>query len=110
MMIYHGSTEIVENPQIITSYTGRDFGIGFYTTDIKEQAERWAKRQANYRNMNMAILNSYEFDDDTPDLKVKTFTDYSIEWLDFVIECRSNPNSKHEYDLIIGKIANDNVG
>lgn len=27
-----------------------------------------------------------------------------------VIQNRSNPNYQHEYDIVIGKIANDNVG
>lgn len=46
MILYHGSSVVVENPQIIQSELGRDFGFAFYTTDIKEQAVRWAKRKA----------------------------------------------------------------
>ena len=42
MILYHGSNVIVETPQIIKTEYGRDFGFGFYTTDIKEQAVRWA--------------------------------------------------------------------
>jgi hypothetical protein len=45
MKLYHGSNVVVEAPQIIRSAIGRDFGFGFYTTDIKEQAERWALRR-----------------------------------------------------------------
>jgi len=110
MKIFHGGTEIVKSPRIISSYTGRDFGIGFYTTDIMEQAIKWAKRQALYRRKDSAILNIYEFDNDVSDLSTKVFNDYSIEWLDFVINCRGNLNYKHTYDLVTGKIANDNVG
>ena len=111
MIIYHGGTDIVEAPRIITSHTGRDFGTGFYTTDIKEQAVKWAKRQALYRKKDDAILNIYEFNDVALEiLKVKTFKDYTMEWLDFVVDCRQNAAFKHEYDLVIGKIANDDVG
>ena len=46
MIIYHGGTEIVKTPGIIKVYSGRDFGAGFYTTSIREQAAKWAVRQA----------------------------------------------------------------
>jgi hypothetical protein len=38
MKLYHGSTVIVDRPQILQTETGRDFGPGFYTTGIKNQA------------------------------------------------------------------------
>ena len=111
MIIYHGGTDVIEVPRIITAYTGRDFGTGFYTTDIKGQAVKWAKRQVLYRKKDDAILNIYEFDDAALGiLKVKTFEDYTMEWLDFVVDCRQNASLRHEYDLVIGKIANDDVG
>ena len=111
MIIYHGGTDIVDAPRIIASYTGRDFGTGFYTTDIKEQAVKWAKRQAWYRKKDDAILNIYEFNDVALEiLKTKTFEDYTMEWLDFVVNCRQNADFRHEYDLVVGKIANDDVG
>ena len=43
-------------------------------------------------------------------MNVKTFEDYTMEWLDFVVDCRQNADFRHEYDLVIGKIANDDVG
>ena len=46
MTVYHGSTLEIIEPKIITSEVGRDFGFAFYTTDIREQAERWAVRRA----------------------------------------------------------------
>jgi hypothetical protein len=111
MIIYHGGTEIVDAPRIFPTFTGRDFGMGFYTTDIRDQAMKWAERQARIRNKPGAFLNTYEFDDSALQiLKVKDFGDYSMEWLDLVIECRRNFSFRHEYDIVIGKIANDNVG
>jgi len=111
MIVYHGGTDIVDAPKIIRKFAGRDFGSGFYTTDIREQAEKWAKRQARYRRKREAVLNSYELDEAVFHcLKVKTFDDYAMEWLDFVISCRRDSNFKHNYDIVIGKIANDDVG
>jgi hypothetical protein len=37
MILYHGGTDIVEKPEIILPLSGRDFGKGFYCTDIPEQ-------------------------------------------------------------------------
>ena len=111
MIIYHGGTEIIEAPRIVKTYTGRDFGAGFYTTDIREQAVKWAVRQARYRKQENAVLNVYELDDIAfKILKVKTFDGYTAEWLDFIISCRQDASFRHEYDFVIGKIANDDVG
>lgn len=40
MIVYHGSTEIVKNPDVCHSYRRLDFGMGFYVTTVKEQAKR----------------------------------------------------------------------
>ena len=46
MIVYHGSIEIVEKPDVLHSHRPLDFGKGFYTTANKVQAEVWAKRKA----------------------------------------------------------------
>ena len=43
MILYHGSTDLVDKPEIRKSDVYLDFGVGFYTTTSFEQAERWAK-------------------------------------------------------------------
>ena len=45
MKLYHGSLEIVSNPEIRTSNRTLDYGMGFYTTTSFEQAEAWVKRR-----------------------------------------------------------------
>lgn len=111
MTIYHGSTDIVRTPRIIRAYTGRDFGAGFYTTEILDQAVKWAARQARYRNRTDAFLNIYDLDDSAlRKLNILDFKDYSMEWLDFVVACRHDADYRHNYDLVTGKIANDDVG
>ena len=111
MIVYHGTTLKIENPEIITSEYGRDFGFAFYTTDIKEQAERWAVRKAKIEKDKdvVPIVNVYEWDD-SQDFSIKRFDEPSKDWLDMVVNCRSNTEFKHDYDIVIGKIANDNVG
>ena len=114
MILYHGTTLEIRNPVIIRSEIGRDFGFAFYTTDIRPQAERWAVRKAKIlaRREGHAvrpIVNVYEWNPETA-LSVKSFDGASLDWLDMVVNCRSNPAFQHPYDIVIGKIANDSVG
>ena len=45
MKLYHGSLEIVKEPQIRLANRTLDYGMGFYTTTSQEQAELWVKRK-----------------------------------------------------------------
>lgn len=41
LTVYHGSVCPVENPLAGVCRPNLDFGVGFYVTDIRAQAERW---------------------------------------------------------------------
>ena len=117
MKLYHGGLVAVESPRIIRSDFGRDFGFAFYTTDIKEQAERWALRRQKsaIRNGDVnakAVVSVFDFDMEAArqQLKFLDFPQASMEWLDLVVACRSNTSFSHGKDVITGKIANDSVG
>ena len=56
MIVYHGGTAIIENPDVKFSKKYLDFGRGFYVTTYKEQAEKWAKRRS-MRNREKAVVN-----------------------------------------------------
>lgn len=109
MIVYHGSTEIVKKPDVKHSYRALDFGLGFYVTTVKEQAERWARRKSDILGKNKAIVNIYQMGDDVNGLHVKTFDEDLEEWIDFVCHCREGGKEYQEYDLISGKVANDKV-
>ena len=115
MILYHGTTMEIPIPRILRSEIGRDFGFAFYTTDIQEQAERWAIRKARIENRRhrkavKPVVNVYEWKDDLSALQIKRFEDASLEWLEMVVRCRGDSNFQHGYDIVEGKIANDNVG
>ena len=111
MILYHGSNVEVKNPKIIKSEKGRDFGCAFYVTPIKEQAERMAKRKQRMNKSASAIVSVFEWNEkEIKRLKYKTFKNPDLEWLDMIIECRTNPFFKHGYDIVEGKIADDSVG
>ncbi len=116
MILYHGSTMEVSQPRILKSEIGRDFGFAFYTTDIQAQAERWARRRAMIESRRtktevQPIVSVYEWNADAAkQLQFLQFDGASMEWLDLVVTCRSQTDYSHGYDIVEGKIANDNVG
>lgn len=116
MILYHGSYTTIDTPKILIQDKGRDFGFGFYTTTIKEQAERWAIRTARLRSRRSdkretAVVNIYEFDEESAKkLNTKSFLNADLDWLELVIKCRSDLSFRHHFDIVSGKIANDNVG
>lgn len=111
MILYHGSDVEVKNPKIIKSEKGRDFGCAFYLTPIKEQAERMAKRKQRMNKTSSAIVSVFEWDKkELNGFKYKIFKNPDLEWLDMIIECRTNPSFNHGYDMVEGKIADDSVG
>ncbi len=109
MIVYHGSIEIVKNPDINHSYRPLDFGKGFYVTTVKEQAEKWARRKADIFNKSKGIVNSYIMSEEKADLNFKSFSDDLVEWIDFVCNCRDEGTEYLKYDVISGKVANDKV-
>lgn len=116
MILYHGSTLEVQTPKILRSELGRDFGFAFYTTDIQKQAERWARRRAMLETRRtktdaLPIVSVYEWDETVVNqLRCLQFDGASMQWLNLVITCRSQIDYSHGYDIVEGKIANDNVG
>ena len=100
MTVYHGGYMPVEQPQIRIGRNTKDFGMGFYCTVIKEQAQRWARRY------DTKIVSIYEVRLNS-DLKIKEFKSMTDEWLDFIIACRSG--KAHDYDIVIGAMANDQI-
>ena len=109
MIVYHGSTEIIQQPDVQHSYRLLDFGQGFYVTTVKEQAIRWARRKSALQKGKIALVNCYQMEEEIGDLKHKTFSNDLMEWIDFVCSCRDGSLDYKKYDLILGKVANDKV-
>ena len=108
-IVYHGSTQIVEKPDIDHSTRNLDFGKGFYVTTSKEQAERWANRKSEIKEVSTAVVNEYEMSAIHEHRATKTFDDDLIEWIDFVCKCRDGEELYKQFDVICGKVANDKV-
>ena len=109
MIVFHGSIEIVKSPDVLHSYRSLDFGKGFYVTTVEEQAVRWARRKADLLEKGTAIVNRYQMSEELGDLKLKTFPEDLMEWIDFVCKCRNGETDYQKFDVISGKVANDKV-
>ena len=110
MRLYHGSTVAVRKPSLRPGRTNADFGKGFYTTSVLEQAVRWAHIKQEREDAARAVVSVYEFDEsllDNVDLKIRRFVGADEPWLLFVTDCRKS--RKHDYDLVQGPVANDKV-
>ena len=108
MIVYHGSTEIIEKPDVIHSKKYLDFGKGFYITSFENQAKKWAVRKG-MRQEKTAVVNIYEMSEDWSDLRVLTFEKKKKKWLDFVCACRKGEAINKDYDIIVGNVADDDV-
>lgn len=109
MILYHGSIEIVEKPEIRIASRTLDYGSGFYTTTSIKQAEDWVKRKLN-ANTPVGYVNFYEFDESLIESLNTLFFEFpSEEWVDFVMSNRTNRDFYHDFDIVYGPVANDKV-
>jgi len=113
MKLYHGTNMDFKEIDISHTHLFKDFGQGFYLTDIFSQAKAMADRKV-YTNGGSPIVQVYEFDAihlEDGSLKVKRFEQPSKEWAEFIVNNRSRryPAFKHSFDIVIGPIADDGV-
>lgn len=108
MIVYHGTTEIIEKPDVNHSKKYLDFGVGFYLTTYEEQAKKWAIRKG-MRQERTSIVNEYELSEQWEDFRVLSFEEENEKWLEFVCACRRGENLNKDYDIIIGSVADDDV-
>lgn len=80
MKLYHGTNRDFDRIDLLKSKPNKDFGRGFYLS-------------ADY-------------------VRILRFENYSEEWAQFILLNRNNSTDlpAHEYDVVIGPIANDRVG
>lgn len=107
MILYHGSYMEVSKPDLLHSRLNVDFGRGFYTTPIFDQAAKWCGKY-KHRGRD-GVLSEYLLNDEAlENCKVLKFETYSEEWLDFILSCRKG-SDETDYDIVIGGVANDKV-
>lgn len=121
MKLYHGSNVNIESINLAMCRPYKDFGKGFYLTDIEEQAKNMAVRVSRIYG-GIPIVNVFEIQDDfrsLSDIKIKDFgIQTTEEWAQFVMNNRSRKfqeikselcNKDNKYDIVIGPVADDNM-
>ena len=112
MKLYHGTNVDFDVIDLTKSNKYKDFGQGFYLTDIRSQAEELAAKKSRLFG-GYPVIQEYEFDESLlsgTELKVLKFDKPSTEWAEFIFKNRNRDNNfTHDYDIVIGPIANDGV-
>lgn len=111
MILYHGTNVDFAEIDIRKTQKHKDFGQGFYLTDIKDQAQHMAERKVRMLGGD-AVVQEYEFDESALDeLNVLVFDAPTEEWAAFIAKNRDRKANtpQHRYDIVVGPIADDGV-
>jgi hypothetical protein len=119
MILYHGTYSSFDVIDLLKGRKFKDFGRGFYTTQLEEQARQWAVVMRERFASQSAIVQRYEFDESgLTKLQTLRFDEPSIEWAHFVMNNRNprfvdfqDPLNNHlsQYDIVEGPVANDRI-
>lgn len=113
MKLYHGTNIDFTEIDFTKCKPNKDFGRGFYLTDIKQQALDMAIRRTKFSECGSPVVQEYEFDENllnSKELKVKVFDGVSTEWAQFILTNRKAMGKRvHDYDIVVGPVADDSV-
>ena len=114
LSLYHGGEKPVIAPEVFSPKAIRslDFGSGFYTTTSIVQARKWVNLRIRQHVYQSGCVSRYTIDVDAiyaADLKMRIFNGPEEAWFDFIIANRHTIGFEHDFDLVKGPVANDNV-
>lgn len=107
MRLLHGSNVEIDQPDLVKCQSMNDFGRGFYLTPQWQRAYLMAKRKAG-RDGGEPVVSPflyYPTNAQEHGLRVKEFRGFSAEWSKFIVQNRSDENFSHDYDVVIGPVA-----
>lgn len=108
LVVYHGTCSDFEKIDLNKSHNRRDFGKGFYTTVLQSQSKEWAYRLSLREKKDKYYVYEFLFEEVSA-LRVKRFDTLNEEWLEFIKSNRSKGGLQHDYDVVIGPVADDNT-
>lgn len=115
IIVYHGSIFKFNEIDVTKGKGYKDFGKGFYTTQVKLHAEKLATRNKaeEFRRYNHSVdayLYTYEFlQHNINSLSVKEFKFADIEWINFILDNRKSKECSHTFDIVLGPTADDDI-
>lgn len=113
MKLYHGTNMVFDKIDLCKSKPNKDFGQGFYLSPDYDQALNMAKIKTEQQQAGEPVVMEFDVEEgDIKDLHTLVFDDYSEQWAEFILANRNNSTGApvHDYDIVIGPIANDRVG
>lgn len=120
MKLYHGSNLEIMTIDLDKCRPHKDFGRGFYLTDLPEQAVKMAQRVARIYG-GSPVVTCFEMDMDElmkAGHSVRIFDAPDQNWAMFVMNNRARTpvdpscgecNLSNQYDVVIGPVANDDL-
>lgn len=113
MKLYHGTNKTFDKIDLMASKPNKDFGRGFYLSPNYEQALNMAYIKTEQQQEGEPLVMEFEINEaDMDALRILRFEKYSEDWAKFILINRNNSTGQpvHDYDIVIGPIANDRVG
>ena len=113
--VYHGTTSLISNIDVLKGKPYKDFGQGFYVTQDYKHVRNLAVRnkfmeRERYGQMQEAYVYTYNFDmNKANNYNIQEFTIANIDWMRFVLANRRVRGKIHNYDIVIGPTANDDT-
>jgi len=104
--LYHGSNCDFSVVDLSKAKDRRDFGKGFYTTTLQNQAKDWAETLFARFGGDGKFVYEFEFEINEK-LDIKQFDGITEDWLDFVRDNRIGGGIQHNFDVVRGAVAND---
>jgi hypothetical protein len=113
VVVYHGSYKKIIKIDLSKCEPRKDFGKGFYVTNILKQAEYWAERIGKKHNQKGVVTEFIFYENAFIDgvYKALRFDRYDEKWLDFITLNRrlDSSISAHNYDIVEGPVADDRI-
>ena len=121
MILYHGSNIEIDKIDLDKCRPYKDFGKGFYTTVLQEQAWAMAKRTVRIYKEGTPCITEFILDDavlEYTKLNIKCFEKSDPDWARFVVNNRNHNykdivspecNTDGKYDIVTGPVANDDI-
>jgi hypothetical protein len=110
MILYHGSNTDFDKIELSKCLPNKDFGRGFYLTPSKVDAAKRGNDKCEKEECGVPTVLRYKWDETNPlNLSIKRFERVDEEWTKFVLNNRNRKGKKHNYDIVIGPVADDGV-
>lgn len=114
MLVFHGSNVKIAKIDLSKSEFFKDFGRGFYVTNIRDHAYLRAVDSVKLRKFGKPIVTEFKYVENYPitvGMNIKKFDNVSKEWVEFIMLNRNRNISHpaHTHDIVEGPIADDRM-